>query len=301
MIHSQKHQACLWLVNLLRRHERLTLEQISQYWQLDTDLSGGNTLPRSTFNGYRNTIAQLFHIYIGCHMTDHTYYIEVSEEHDLVEWVLSSFSLASLTRNSEAVRQRILLDPAPQGMEYFDLVVQAMRQQCSLQATYQKFDAEPYDCLLRPYALKAYEGRWYLLCLKNDEAQPKVLALDRFRHIELLPTRPFQLPDDFDPQAYFQHSFGIYVRQGQPPTIRLRAHGRGRNYLRISPMHHTQRELPIDAQTSDFLLQCHTTPDLVLALLRHGSLIEVLEPLDLRQAVIREASLIAQSPVPIIK
>ena len=281
-------RSCLWLTNLIRRHGHITLQQLNQYWQQQTDLSGGESLPRSTFYDYRRAIADLLGIYIECDRRDRTYYIDLTADDDLTDWVLSSFSIASLSRDSQDVRQRILIDNPPQGMQYFDIVVQALRERCCLQATYQKFGQEPYGCLIRPYVLKAYEGRWYLLCLKNDETQPKVLALDRFTSMQLLSDQPFDLPDDFSPQQHFQHSFGIYVRQGEPPVIRLRAYGRGRNYLRLSPIHATQREQVIDADTSDFLLQCHTTPDLILALLRHGSLVEVIEPQELRQSVADE-------------
>lgn len=287
-IESRRLRSCLFIANLLRRFERLTLAQISHYWQQSADVSDGRPLARSSFNDYRRAIADLFGLYIECDHRTHQYYIELSADDDLSEWVLSSFSLASLTQEGQEVKQRILLDAPPQGMQYFTLVVEAFRAKCCLKATYQKFGAEPYDCLLRPYVLKTYKGRWYLLCQKNDETALKVMALDRFTHMQLLPDVPFDLPDGFSPQQHFAHSFGIYVNPGVPPTVRLRAHGQGRNYLRLSPMHPTQREEQVDDETSDFLMQCHTTPDLTLELLRQGHLIEVMEPASLRQAVAEE-------------
>lgn len=287
-IESRRLRSCLYIANLLRRFGRLTLDQISQHWQQHTDLSDGRPLARSSFKDYRRAIADLFGIMIECDRHTHQYFIEFNAGEELQDWVLSSFSLASLSQESHEVRQRILLDAPPQGMQFFGLVVEAFNSQCCLQGTYQKFGAKPYSCTLRPYVLKTYEGRWYLLCQKNDETMLKVMALDRFVEMQLLPDMPFVLPEQFDPQAYFADSYGIYIGKDKVPTIRLAAYGQGRNYLRLAPFHPSQREVVIDENTSHFVMQCHTTPDLTLAMLRHGHLIEVLEPLPLRNAVMNE-------------
>ena len=179
-------------------------------------------------------------------------------------------------------------------MYYFDLIVEAFRAECCLQATYHKFGQQPYQGLLRPYVLKAYEGRWYLLARKNDEHILKTFALDRFEQMALLPDQPFLIPDDFSTHQYFLHTYGVYHAEGLPPVITLRAIGRARNYLRLSPLHPSQVEAVVDADTSLFHLQCHATPDLRLAILRQGSLVEVLEPQQLRTDVADEVRRLAQ-------
>lgn len=292
---NHRLRACLWLINLFRRYRELSLVQINQYWQEQIQLSGGESLPRRTFNDYRDYCFDLFHVSIDCDRSTNTYYIDLSDDNEVTEWLLSSFSFSSLSQQTTDVRNRILLNTPPQGMRFFDLIVEAFRAECCLEAIYHKFGNEPYRCHLRPYLLKTYEGRWYLFAQKNDEEAVKTFALDRFEDMELLPNEPFHIPADFDPSLYFAYTYGIYHRNGLPPLITIRAHGNARNYLRLSPLHTSQTEEPINADTSLFYLHCHTTPDLRLAILRHGHLVEVLSPADLRQQVADEVRLLAQS------
>lgn len=284
----------LWIVKLLRRYQQLTFAQINEHWQAQTDLSHGLPMPRRTFYDYRVAIGENLHIYIDCDRRTKLYYIDLTDDSDLTDWLLSSFSYSNLSQQTEQVRQRILLAPTPCGMKYFDLIVEAFRAECCLQATYHKFGQQPYQCLLRPYVLKAYEGRWYLLARKNDEPILKTFALDRFEQMALLPDQPFLIPDDFSTHQYFLHTYGVYHAEGLPPVITLRATGRARNYLRLSPLHPSQVEAVVDADTSLFHLQCHATPDLRLAILRQGSLVEVLEPQQLRTDVADEVRRLAQ-------
>lgn len=290
---NHRIHACLWLINLLRRYRELTFEQIDQHWQRNTDLSGGQSMPPRTFFNYRDYCFSLFHISISCDRRTNTYYIDLTDDSELTDWLLSSFSYTNLSQQTQQVRQRILLAPTPSGMNYFDLIVEAFRAECCLQATYHKFGQQPYECLLRPYVLKAYEGRWYLLARKNDEPILKTFALDRFEQMALLPDQPFSMPDDFSTQQYFLHTYGVYHAEGLPPIITLRATGRARNYLRLSPLHPSQTEAEVDADTSLFCLQCHATPDLRLAILRQGSQVEVLEPQQLRADVADEVRRLA--------
>ena len=52
-------QEYIWLVNTIHRFGRLTLEEINQRW-LDTELSEGVPIARSTFNRHRDAILDMF-------------------------------------------------------------------------------------------------------------------------------------------------------------------------------------------------------------------------------------------------
>jgi len=49
---------------------------------------------------------------------------------------------------------------------------------------YKKFEAEGYEKVVCPYALKLFRQRWYLLAL-NDEEQMRIYALDRMTMAEM--------------------------------------------------------------------------------------------------------------------
>lgn len=43
----------VWIVNTLRKYERLTLSELNQLWVRE-EVADGNPLPRSSFNNYRD-------------------------------------------------------------------------------------------------------------------------------------------------------------------------------------------------------------------------------------------------------
>lgn len=289
MIENRKLRSCLWIVNVLQKHHRLTLAEIGDYWQRDETISLGLMLSRRTFFNYRSAIQDMLGIVIDCDKATNTYYINLEEGSKLSNWLISSFNISQLMTDSQEVRERILLDAPPSGAEHFTTVVEAFRRQCCLKVTYQKFDeAEPYECHLQPYCLKIHQQRWYLLAVKNHGVHAATFALDRMLRVELLHDEAFLPPAAFSAQDFYGSCFGVWTGEGEVPRIRLRAYGNERNYLRTLPLHASQREVVKDDDYSDFEVNCYTTRDLLLHLLSHGRGLEVLEPAEFREAMKQE-------------
>lgn len=290
LVENRQIRSCLFLVHLLQRHGKLSLRQINEYWRSETSISGGAALSPRTFYYYRNTILDMLGVAIECHKPTNTYYIIAKDENELSAWLISSFNVGQLVMDSEAVRDRILLEPAPRGMKHFSLVVEAFRKNLCLQMRYQKFDgAEPYDCHIQPCCMKLYQQRWYLLGVKDHGTHAVTFALDRIRQLELL-EEPIEqeVSQRVDGQTYYRDCFGVWSGEGEVPTIRLRVYGKERQYVQSLPLHHSQRKVTEDADWTDFTLQCYPTRDLMLHLLSHGRGVEVLEPDSLRQAMAEE-------------
>ncbi len=290
---NRKMRSCIWLINLLQKKKELSLKEINGYWLNEKDLSRGITLSRQSFNDYLHFILDIFGIVISCRRKGgYKYYIEVDGQ-DFADWLLSSFSLGQLANEAQEVRNRVLLEAAPRGMDYFSLIVDALHNHCCLRATYHKFDNEPYTCHLRPYALKMFDGRWYILAEKDEEGRLKTFALDRFEgEMTLLRDEEFTPPRDFDAAEYFANCFGIFTDSGPVPLIKLRAIGTEVQYLRTKPLHPSQQQDPDDP--SIFTIRCYATRDLMYAILSHGQKLTVLEPADFREKVRAEVAAIAE-------
>ena len=74
-----KDRICIWLVNLLLRRKRMTLNEIQEEWRAhnaDYDI----TLHRNTFMSYKRTAEEMFDININCDRSTNEYYIEYPEE-----------------------------------------------------------------------------------------------------------------------------------------------------------------------------------------------------------------------------
>jgi hypothetical protein len=88
------------------------------------------------------------------------------------------------------------------------------------------------------------------------------------------------------PSAWFRDCYGIVNDHTVPvETVVLRAFGREPHYLRDLPLHHTQRELTVTPDYTDFELTLRPTADFITPLLSRGAAIKVLSPEWLAQAV----------------
>lgn len=290
-IENRRLRICLWLVRILQRHKALTLEEIRELWgKSDFCQDGQLRLHRQTFVDYRNAAEDLLHLEIACDRRTNKYYLANKDDSKLSDWLISSFSIGDLAREQQDVKDRILLDQPPRGIEFFDLIVDAFREGYALEMVYKKFyDSEPYTCFIEPYCLKHDHQRWYLLARKDHRGYLQTFALDRIQSITERKDCPFKPEDYFSPRQHFEHSFGVYVGTQSPINIKIRAYGVGRDYLRTAPLHHSQKEKVYNEEASDFTLYCRATRDLMLHLLSQGSDIEVLEPIEFRKQIETEA------------
>ena len=273
----------IWIINTLRAYGQLSFEQLNQKWQ-DDQVTDGNTLQRSSFNRHRDAILDMFGIIIDCDKKTYKYYIsnkEVLCDDSIERWLFSTLTVHGMLADSAAVKERLVLENAPAGEQYLDIIIRAIRTDHRLHIGYKKFQAEGYEKVVCPYALKLFHQRWYLLARTEDD-QMRIYALDRITMVELT-DEPFDMPQGFSPQAYFSEYFGVLTTDTPMAHVVLRAHKWMPNYLRTLPLHHSQRELASTEAYTDFSYDIRPTSDFLGELLRHGDGIEVLEPQELRE------------------
>ena len=280
----------IWIINTLRLNGKLTLSQLSRKW-MDDCVTDGNPLARSTFNRHRDMILDLFGVIIGCEEKTYRYYISnpsVLEDDGLMPWLFSTIAVHGVLADSVAVKDRVVLEDVPAGMEYLSLIVRAIKSNHRLLIGYQKFGVEGYEKVVSPYALKLFHQRWYLLARTADD-QMRIYALDRLTKAELT-TEPFTMPRGFSPKAYFAEYFGVLTIPVPMAHVVIRAYDTTPDYLRTLPLHHSQREIASTDQYADFALDLRPTADFQGQLLSHGARIEVLEPESLRQQMAQSLS-----------
>jgi hypothetical protein len=280
----------IWIINTLRLNGKLTLSQLSRKW-MDDCVTDGNPLARSTFNRHRDMIQDLFGVIIGCEEKTYRYYISnpsVLEDDGLMPWLFSTITVHGVLADSVAVKDRVVLEDVPAGMEYLSLIVRAIKSNHRLLIGYQKFGVEGYEKVVSPYALKLFHQRWYLLARTADD-QMRIYALDRLTKAELT-TDPFTMPRGFSPKAYFAEYFGVLTIPVPMAHVVIRAYDTTPDYLRTLPLHHSQREIASTDQYADFALDLRPTADFQGQLLSHGARIEVLEPESLRQQMAQSLS-----------
>ena len=280
---AQIFQQYIWIINTLRAYGQLTLEELSRKWQ-DDQVADGNPLQRSSFNRHRDAILDMFGVIIDCDKKTYRYFIsnpEALRDGSIERWLFSTLTVHGMLSDSAAVKERVVLENVPAGLEYLDTILHAIKTNHRIRMGYQKFGKEGYVKTVCPYALKLFHQRWYLLA-RNDEDQMRVYALDRMTMAQLT-DETFDMPEDFLPQQYFAEYFGVLTDETPMAHVVVRAHRWMPNYLRTLPLHHSQCELTSTPDYTDFSYDIRPTSDFLGELLRHSDGIEVLAPLDLRE------------------
>jgi hypothetical protein len=285
-----KFKEYIWLVNTIRKARRITFAEINERW-VETDMSGGVELARSTFNRHKDAIEDIFGIYIDCdRQNGYQYYIGndyVLREDSVQNWMLSTLSVNNVISESLSLQDRILLQEVPYEGDYLKMVIDAMKKGVRIAVDYRKYGTDrPNHLDFEPYCIKMFKQRWYVLGhFHRDATEEKpesdyfgVFSFDRILNMSLTDTR-FQIDPDFDAQSYFDECYGVLVGDGtKSERIVIRAYGYERYYIRDLPIHKSQREIGQGENFADFELYMRPTVDLSGHLLSRGNQIKVLSP-----------------------
>ena len=275
-------QEYIWLVNTICRAGKISLEEINGKW-VETDMSEGLPMVRSTFNRHKDAIQDMFGIDIECDKRcGFKYYIgnpEALQEETIQNWMLSTLSVNSVLAESKVVADRILLEPIPSDGEDLHRFIEAMKRSVRIDVTYHRYAAEEdTNMTVEPYCVKLFKRRWYALVKSVKYGTLFTLAFDRIKTISLT-TDKFTLDADFDAAAWFKECYGI-VRDDEEElqTIQIRAFGKEVFYMRDLPLHYTQKEVETTEDWSDFKITIRPTADFFSPLLSRGPRIQVMEP-----------------------
>lgn len=272
----------IWLVNTIYRARKITFEDINKKW-VNTEMSEGLPMWRSTFNRHKAAIEDMFGIIIECDKRDGFKYqignSEVLEEDSIQNWMLNTLSVNGVLSESRSVHDRILLETIPSNGDHLHKFIEAMKLNSRVKVSYQRYQAEYETCMVvEPYCVKLFNRRWYALVKSLKYDSFFMLAFDRVHSIELTGEK-FVMDDDFDAATWFKECYGIVRNDEFDLTkIRIRAFGREVFYLRDLPLHHSQIETESHEDYSDFEITLRPTSDFFTPLLSRGAQIKVLEP-----------------------
>ena len=285
-----KFKEYIWLVNTIRKARRITFAEIQEKW-LDTDMSEGIELARSTFARHKDAIEDIFGIYIDCdRQNGYQYFIGndyVLREDSVQNWMLSTLSVNNIISESLSLQDRILLQPVPSEGNYLKMVIDAMKKNVRIAVDYRKYGTDkPNHLVFEPYCIKLFKQRWYILGHFHRNAtadRPEVnyfgvFSFDRILNMSLTDDK-FQMDPSFSAQAYFEECFGVLVNDDTvAQRIVIRVFGDERYYVKDLPIHKSQREIGQGDGYTDFELFMRPTIDLSTHFVSRSFLIKVLEP-----------------------
>lgn len=291
----------IWLVNIIKRARRISFAEIQERW-IETEMSGGVELARSTFNRHKDAIEDIFGIYIECDRKNgYKYYIgneNVLHEDSVQNWIVSTLSVNNIFSDSKALHDRIVLQHIPCD-DYLQTCINAMKKNVRVAVRYRKYESDLVSCVdFEPYCLKLFNQRWYVLAHFHRDAEAgkaerdyyAVYSFDRILEMSLTDVR-FKVRDDFDAQEFFGECFGVVSGDGTPAErIVLRAYGKQRFYLHDLPLHHSQKLIGEGEGFYDYEYYVRPTHDFCGHILGLGNQLRVVSPQTLADRICRMAT-----------
>ena len=272
-----------WLVNIIRRYRKISLDEINKHW-VNASISNGQPLARSTFNRHRDAIFDMFGLIVDCDKKDgYCYYIsneEVLKEDSIQNWMLSTLSVNSILAESKSVHDRILLEKIPSDGDNLHHFIEAMERGVRVRVGYRKYGSdEVKEMLLEPYFVKLFSKRWYALVKSTEpDANLFTLSFDRIVSLELTDEK-YVYDNSFNPSGWFRNYYGIVHDESVAiEKVVIRAFGKEINYLRDLPFHPSQKEVNATPEYADFEMLLSPTPDFWTPLVSRGSAIKILQP-----------------------
>lgn len=172
-----------------------------------------------------------------------------------------------------------------QGIEFLTPLFNAVLNQQTLQIDYQSFQSgELQQIIFYPYYLKEYNNRWFLFGRNKKFPNLVNLALDR---IQSLKTTSISYEDsDVDWNEYFDDIIGVTKPHGIPLTkILLRAGKNLEPYIKTKPLHGSQKNVLMDANSYTFSIEVIPNFELENLILSHIPNLTVLYPPEFRDRI----------------
>ncbi|MGH2542582.1 MAG: CRISPR-associated endonuclease Cas3'', partial [Ardenticatenaceae bacterium] len=147
-----------------------------------------------------------------------------------------------------------------------------------------EYDFAPY--FIEPYAVGQTA---HVIGLREPPGQLRTFKVERLRRIELLKDRPYTIPEDFDPARLLADAWGIWFTDARPVEVTLRFHPRVTHRVKETQWHPSER---IEERADGYLIwrALVAEPQEMLPWIRGwGSDVEVLEPEELRRAMVGQA------------
>lgn len=273
----------IWLVDLINRRKYVSFKEISEAWMRSPLNETGDPLSERTFFNHKDAIAGMFGIEI---LNDRSlgFYIGRSDvgSDETSDWMLHTLCLNNVLHENADMKDRILMEKVPSSERFLTDIISAMRDFRVISLCYQSFrHPEPFCFNVRPYCVKYFKQRWYLL--GDSDLGLRIYSLDRFVDMEELEER-FEIPKGFDAEEYFGNYFGVIIGE-EPEDVKIRVVPDQVKYFRTLPMHGSQRETVQEDGSSVFSYHIAPTLDFVQEILSHGADVEVLEPAELRESI----------------
>lgn len=247
-----------------------------------------------TFQRDLKDIESVFGIEIKYDRSQGVYQVIEDNNSEIKERMLEAFNTFNALQISERMSDYIHFEnQKSKGVENLYGFLHAIKNKLLVTFTYHKFWKEnPENRTIKPYALKEFANRWYILGYDTTRKAIRSFALDRLSELEISKQK-FSSSINFKVEEYYKNSFGIISpEKGQKPEeIIISCQPFQGKYFKALPFHHSQKIIKDDENELIIKLFLVPTYDFIQELLSKGYTIKILQP----QSLINEIKQIHQA------
>lgn len=286
----------IWLIETIQRFKYITLDRLQSEW-LDSSMNEkGEELNRRTFFNDKNAIEDTLGIEIK-YVPGDGYTIPDKDEEGfnigrIQDRLISSLSLTSSVQDPQ-IRTRIHIQRESDGLRHMNNILDSMSKSVTVRIRFKEFYETDYRLIeVKPYGIKFFDYRWYLVGPSVDSNQIRLYSLDKIESI-IQTNNSFVYDRNFSMDAFFNDYYGVVVYEDgkkiKPEFILLKVWEREIPYFRSLPLHHSQQEVKTSKSWSLFSYYMAPTWDIERRLLECNDHVEVIEPQSLRDQMIEHA------------
>ena len=213
---------------------------------------------------------------------------EINEEQSLhidsflnfIDLVTTAGILADSLKEAKNSLQYISFDGSEklQGVYHLSVLLKAIRLNRVISFCYKKFyDEEEKTHQLKPYFLKSYQNRWYLIGKFPDADEYRTFGLDRITNLKMK-TEKFVRSKNENPEELFNNIIGLNYSNGKVEEVILSFTPFQGKYIKTLPLHHSQK-IVID-NNNELQISLHIIPNFELTqkILMQADQVKVVSP-----------------------
>jgi predicted DNA-binding transcriptional regulator YafY len=142
------------------------------------------------------------------------------------------------------------------------------------------------DRNLSPQRIVHYREGWYLDAWDDDKDALRSFAIDRIRHATMLPDTALDIPEA-QLDEHYASAYGIFGGKADKLAVLVFTADRAR-WVAGERWHPQQQSKWLENGRYELRIPYRESRELVMDILRHGSGVEVTEPISLREQVTKE-------------
>ncbi len=213
------------------------------------------------------------------------YFIDKKESIDIDEF-LHFLSLADTSNflndslnDSQAVMTYMDFDRHNhgKGTEFLKPLLRAIKEHRKVNFHYERFGQEVgVHYHYRPYLLKEYLKRWYVIGVFGSWLDFKVFALDRVIDVELT-DECFEPHPDLQAKRVFAERIGVSLG-GKSEEVVLSFIPQQKMYIKTLPLHPSQKKLIDNEEEYRISINVAINYEVIMEILKYGFFVKVLSP-----------------------